>query len=229
MLVAAAVCPHPPLLVPPLASGAALELDEVRERCRAAVGALAAALPDLLVVVGDDGGVRATSFAPWGVDVPIDVPEPLPPALLVGGWLTRGHVRSFVAVSPELDPAECAALGAELAGAADRVAMLVMGDGSARHTEKAPGFLDPRAAAYDQKVATALGTADTAALLALDPAEASSLLVAGRGAWQVLAGAAAGADLTPEQAFFAAPYGVGYHVVTWTKGESGVTSANSGR
>lgn len=228
-LVAAAVCPHPPLLVPELASGAAAEMDEVRERCRSAVAGLAVARPDLLVVVGADLGPRSTSFAPWGVDVPVDVPEPLPLPLLVGGWLTRGHVRSFVAVSPELDPAECAALGAELAEGADRVALLAMGDGSARHTEKAPGYLDPRAATYDEKVAKALGSADAAALLALEPAEADDLLVAGRGAWQVLAGAASGADLPSDQAFFAAPYGVGYHVVTWTKGEQGVTSANRGR
>jgi len=204
-------------------------MDDVRERSRSAVARLAAARPDLLVVVGADTGQRATSFAPWGVDVAVDVPEPLPLPLLVGAWLTRGHVRSFAAVSPELDAAECAALGAELADGADRVALLVMGDGSARHTEKAPGYLDPRAAAYDARVADALGAVDIAALLALDPAEADSLLVAGRGPWQVLAGAASVETVTAAESFFAAPYGVGYHVVTWTEGGIGVTSSNSGR
>src|SRR3954452_7943849 len=215
-LVAAAVCPHPPLLVPELASGAAAEMDDVRERCRSAVARLAAAHPDLLAVGGADLGPRATSFAPWGADVAVDVPEPLPLPLLIGAWLTRGHVRSFVAVSPDLDAADCAALGAELADAAERVALLVMGDGSARHTLKAPGYLDPRAAAYDARVAESLRAADSATLLGLDPAEAESLLVAGRGAWQVLAGAAATAHLTAEAAFFEAPYGVGYHVAIWT-------------
>jgi hypothetical protein len=214
-LVAAAVCPHPPLIVPELASGAAAEMDDVRDRCHSVVARLAAARPDLLVVVGVDLGPRATSFAPWGVDVPVDVPEPLPLPLLVGAWLTRGHVRSFAGLSPELDAGECAALGAELADAADRVALLVMGDGSARHSQKAPGYLDPRAASYDVEIADALGSADSAALLALDVAEADSLLVAGRAPWQVLAGAAAGTVMTAEQAFFTAPYGVGYHVVTW--------------
>ena len=215
MLVAAAVCPHPPLLVPELASGAASEMHDVRERCQAAVKALIATAPDLLAVIGADVGPRSTSFAPWGADVRVDVPEPLPLPLLVGGWLTRGVVRSFVAVAPDLDPAECATLGAELATAANRVALLVMGDGSARHTEKAPGYLDPRAAPYDVRIAAALGSADTSALLALDPAEADDLLVAGRAPWQVLAGAAQGGTLRPEGALFAAPYGVGYHVVTW--------------
>src|SRR3954471_10802957 len=192
-------------------------MDDVRERCRSAVAQLAAAHPDLLVVVGVDLGLRASSFAPWGVDVDVDVPEPLPLSLLVGGWLTRGHVRSFAAVSSDLDAAECAALGAELADAADRVVLLAMGDGSARHTEKAPGYLDPRAAAYDQRVGAALAEADIEGLLALEPAEAESLLVAGRASWQVLAGAASGSDLVPGPAFFSAPYGVGYHVVTWNK------------
>ena len=214
-LVAAAVCPHPPLLVPEVASGAAHEMDDVRERCYAAVKAVVATEPDLLAVVGTDIGPHATSFAPWGVAVTVDVPEPLPLSCLVGGWLTRGVVRSFVAVSPDLDATECAALGAELGTAADRVALLVMGDGSARHHEKAPGYLDPRAAPYDAEVADALGRADTDALLALDAAEADGLLVAGRAPWQVLAGAAQGAALVASSAFFAAPYGVGYHVVTW--------------
>jgi hypothetical protein len=214
-LVAAAVCPHPPLLVPELAAGAAAEMDDIRRRCHVAIDRLTGASPDLLAVVGTDDRPRATSFAPWGVDVSVDVPEPLPLSLLVGGWLTRGVVRSFVAVAPDLDASECAALGAELATAAERVALLVMGDGSARHHEKAPGYLDPRAAPYDVHVADVLARADTGALLALDPRDADDLLVAGRAPWQVLAGAAQGRELRAEDAFFAVPYGVGYHLVTW--------------
>ena len=215
MLVAAAVCPHPPLLVPELASGAAAEIDGIRARCVSAVERLFSAGPDLLLVVGADIGLRATSFAPWGVDVSVDVPEPVPLPLLVGGWLTRGRLRSFAGISPELDAADCAALGAELASAAGRVALLVMGDGSARHSEKAPGYLDPRAAPYDAGVAAALAAVDLDALLALEPAEAEELLVAGRAPWQVLAGAARGASLTADQASLSAPYGVGYHLVIW--------------
>ena len=52
MLVAAAVCPCPPLLVPEVAAGAAPELDTARAACADALGVLAAARPDLLVVVG---------------------------------------------------------------------------------------------------------------------------------------------------------------------------------
>ncbi|NEB18392.1 hypothetical protein G3I46_18060, partial [Streptomyces coelicoflavus] len=52
MLVAAAVCPCPPLLVPEVASGAAPELDAARAACTDALGVLAASRPDRLVLVG---------------------------------------------------------------------------------------------------------------------------------------------------------------------------------
>lgn len=52
MLVAAAVCPAPPLLVPEVAAGAAAELDAARTACSDALAVLAASRPDLLVVVG---------------------------------------------------------------------------------------------------------------------------------------------------------------------------------
>ncbi|MGZ4480352.1 MAG: class III extradiol dioxygenase subunit B-like domain-containing protein, partial [Nocardioidaceae bacterium] len=77
MLVAAAVCPHPPLLVPGLASGAAAELDDLRTACDAAVQRVAQADPDLVVVVGDAPAVGPFpedawgSLAGYGVDVAV--------------------------------------------------------------------------------------------------------------------------------------------------------------
>lgn len=218
MLVAAAVLPHPPMLVPALASGAAPELDELRTRCGDALAAVASAGADVTYLVGGDAGPRATSFAPWGVDEPVDVPEPLPLALLVGAWLTTGTPRSFVAVGDDLDSAECAALGDQLARSAPRVALVVMGDGSARHSEKGPGYLDERAAGFDEDVAAALLKGDRQALLSVDPALARELLVAGRASWQVLAGAAGTRAASPrvDNAWHEAPFGVSYHVFTWT-------------
>ena len=217
MLVAAAVLPHPPILVPAVAAGAAAELDELRDACRRAVKAVAASSPDVTYLVGVDSAPHATSFAPWGVDEPVDVPEPLPLPLLVGAWLTAGTSRSFVVVADELEPQECAELGAELAGSAGRVAIIAMGDGSARLSEKAPGYLDDRAAGYDDAAARALRQADAEALLGLDPWLARDLQVAGRAPWQVLAGAATALDPSlVEDLWHGAPYGVGYHVVTWS-------------
>ncbi|HBF82487.1 MAG TPA: hypothetical protein DD420_21920, partial [Streptomyces sp.] len=79
MLVAAAVCPCPPLLVPEVAAGAAPELDAARAACADAVGVLAAARPDLLIVTGaagpeDEGAFPAGSsgsFAGFGVDLTV--------------------------------------------------------------------------------------------------------------------------------------------------------------
>jgi hypothetical protein len=203
------------MLVPSLASGAAAELDELRAKCRDALTTVAAVAADITFVVGLDDGPRAMSFAPWGVEEPLDVPEPLPLALLVGAWWTAGTQRSFVAVADDLNAADCADVGAELAASAARVSLLVMGDGSARHSEKGPGYLDERAAGFDDGVADALRRADAQALLALDVTLARELQVAGRAPWQVLAGAAADRQWSVTTAT-STPYGVAYHVASWT-------------
>ncbi|WP_035945757.1 hypothetical protein, partial [Knoellia flava] len=71
--------------------------------------------------------------------------------------------------------------------------MLVVADGSARRTEKAPGHLDPRSHEVDDVIVAALrGAADGGldGLLTLDTNLCADLLVAGRAPLQVLAGAA---------------------------------------
>ncbi|WP_432752612.1 class III extradiol dioxygenase subunit B-like domain-containing protein [Streptomyces sp. JL2001] len=235
MLVAAAVCPCPPLLVPDVATGAAPELDAARTACADAVGLLAASRPDRLFVVGPaDEGARgvfpagsAGSFAGFGVDLSVRLGDgpagerPLPASLAVAAWLLEraawtGAPVEGLGVGEPLEAARCAATGRELAASAERVALLVMGDGSACRTLKAPGYLDDRAAGFDAEAARALGTADTAALLALDEDLAHTLKVAGRAPWQVLAGAAAGTGLDGRLLYEDAPYGVGYFVAAWS-------------
>lgn len=84
MLVAAAVCPCPPLLVPEVAAGAAPELDALRAACTDALGVLAASRPDLLVVVGPaEKSGRGThpegsrgSFGGFGVDLDVCLGRP---------------------------------------------------------------------------------------------------------------------------------------------------------
>lgn len=214
-LVAAAVVPGAPLVVPSLASGAAPELDVVRDECARAVDAVFATSPDVVYVVGADSSPHATSMQPWGAHVAVDVPEPLPLACLVGGWLTRGRSRSFVVVDPSLDRDECAELGRELADSAGRVGLVVVGDGSSRHTEKAPGYIHPQASSYDDRLSLVFRDADIGTLLGLDRGEAAELWVAGVPTWQVLAGAASGRDWQAT-ASLSVPYGVGYHVASWT-------------
>ncbi|MER7581265.1 class III extradiol dioxygenase subunit B-like domain-containing protein [Kitasatospora sp. NPDC097691] len=232
MLVAAAVCPCPPLLVPEVAAGAATELDALRAACDEALAALVAAGPQLVVVVGTgaeaevwtEGG--AGSFHRYGVPLVAKLPgervegPELAPSLTVGAWLLeRAGVTlpTHACAVPADAPADrMLGLGQGLAGLADRVALLVLGDGSACRSVKAPGYLDERAEGFDAALAAALGSADLPALAGLDAGLAAELKAEGRAPWQVLAGAAEGAGLTGRLGYQEAPYGVGYFVASWS-------------
>ncbi|MEV4438488.1 class III extradiol dioxygenase subunit B-like domain-containing protein [Streptomyces sp. NPDC049577] len=237
MLVAAAVCPCTPLLVPEVAAGAASELDALRAACLDAVAVLAAARPGRLVVVGaaEQPGRgpfpqgSTGSFRGFGVDRPVRLgtgddtagERELPLSLAVAAWLLE---RTAWATSPveglgvgePLEPERCLTAGRELAERDERVALLVMGDGSACRSLKAPGYLDERAEAFDAGTARALAAADTGALAGIDAQLAHELKAAGRAPWQVLAGAGEGAGLRGALLYDEAPYGVGYHVAAWS-------------
>ncbi|MEU8130768.1 hypothetical protein AB0B68_26455 [Micromonospora sp. NPDC049049] len=235
-LVAAAVCPHPPLLVPEVAGSAAPELDDLRAACDTAVRRLLTTDPDIVVLVGTGpvtGPIRTPatgSLQPWGVDldVPLVPGQPdrgavLPLSLTIGAWLLARHETrppvTAVQVAADAGPAELAVLADEVGAAGDRVASLVLGDGSACRGEKAPGYDDARALPYDQRVAEALADADLDALLDLDPVVSTELKAAGRAPWQVLAGAAraAGGGWRGELLHDSAPYGVAYFVASWER------------
>ncbi|MFD0251695.1 class III extradiol dioxygenase subunit B-like domain-containing protein [Streptomyces sp. NPDC127113] len=240
MLVAAAVCPCPPLLVPEVAAGAAPELHAARAACTDALGVLAAARPDRLVVVGpaDSAGPEIYpqgtpgSFRGFGVDLDVRLgPDTgaatpaagseLPYGFAVGAWLLARTGWSHapvegVGVGEDLPAERCAAVGRELAGRAGRMALLVLGDASACRTLKAPGYLDERAAPFDAAAGRALGAADVTALAGLDVALARQLKVSGRAPWQVLAGAAGDTGLSGTLLYEDAPYGVGYVAAAWS-------------
>jgi hypothetical protein len=224
VLTAAAVCPHPPLLVPEVASGAAPELDSLRAACAEAVRRLISAA-DLVVVVGsaahtrDFGTDPAGSLRPYGVDLTLGEGDPvLPLSLTIGRWLLGGRTARYRSVAEDASPESCARLGAEIAASSGRAGLLVMGDASACRTQRAPGYLDERAAGFDAGVAEALAGADAGALARLDPGLAAELLAAGRAPWQVLAGAAGEAAFTGALLADEAPYGVGYLVASWLSG-----------
>lgn len=138
-LVAAAVCPHPPLLVPEVAGAASAELDELRAACAGAVARLLAAEPDRIVMIGCGpatatfGAAEHGSFHRYGIHrrVPLSPadagdrtdaaaagPARLPLSLTIGAWLLdragTALPRSAVAVAADEPAARCAALGAGL-------------------------------------------------------------------------------------------------------------------
>jgi hypothetical protein len=235
MIVRAAVCPSPPLLAREL-TGRAEILPDLRDACAAAVAHLLAATPDVVAVVG--GGQETAS---WDPEDRLDlsayaagyVPSParalaaggdgkpsLPLAVGIGALLLddAGYAgpRILQAVDESAPADACLRLGRDLAGASPRVALLAVGDGSARRGRAAPGYLDERAVPFDDAVQRAVREGDMAALAGLDPDLARDLMATGRAAWQVLAGACDGAfdgaRPAAEIRYAADPFGVAYLV-----------------
>jgi hypothetical protein len=239
-------------------TGRAEVLPDLRAACAGAVGFLTAAAPDVIAVVGPDaetaswdpgGRLDLAAYAPAHAVPPGSTSGPrggrgggaaavaLPLSLGIGARLLdeAGYTgpRALHGIGALAEPGHCLRVGRQVARSAPRVALLAMGDGSARRSISAPGYLDERAAPFDAAVERAVRDADLAALAAVDPALAADLMAGGRPAWQVLAGAlgAAGADDDPpriaadgdgpppgriqaEVLYCDAPFGVGYLVAT---------------
>jgi hypothetical protein len=230
-----AVLPQPPLLVPELVGGPDPDAAKLRESCLQIAARLAGAATNW-VAVGAGAAPAALAradvgtFADFGVDVEVRLgssadaePDPsMPLPALIAGWLrgSAGADEVQVRILAADTPADgCRRYGARLAeefGGADPVGLLVLGDGSHRHGERAVGRPDERAGGFDDAVSAALAAADPSALLDIDADLARSLGAAGRVPWQVLAGVAetigswrcVGHDL-------AVPFGVAYHLAEW--------------
>ncbi len=226
MITAVALCPHPPLLLREL-GGAADPVADLRAAAVAAVRAVTAGA-DSVVVVGP-----ADAAGDWDPATPADVRRfgttaaptrsGLPLSLAVGarllaeaGWGGRVVLRAtgWDASADELEH-----LASALREGDRRTALLVLGDGSARRGEKAPGYLDDRAFPFDDALAKALADGDAVALRDLDADLARDLMVLGRTPLRLLGTVAAGsagagavdADLTYRDD----PFGVTYLVATW--------------
>jgi hypothetical protein len=201
MLAGIAFVPSAPLLLPDLGGGP----EDLRSACRQAISALGDV--DDLVVLGAaspagwrTGFIDATAYGAPGP--PSRQPLPLP--LAVGSALVGERTHLLLAVAGDAVAVE------------RRTGLVVVGDGSAKRTEKAPGHYDPRAGAFDASVASALAAGAPQALLDLDAALAEELMVGGLTAWRSAAATALGADWTGSVLYADAPYGVGYLVATWT-------------
>ena len=161
-----------------------------------------------------------------------------PVALVPGVLALLPEHASLLDPVPDLRTA-CAAVVAELgprvqvvaAGAGERVArhlvaqagatvvtddptgVLVVGNGSAMRTEKAPGHFDERAEAYDETLRELLVGPDPAGLAGIDTELGAELWA------DVDCLVALGGLLTPEHRadvrYDAAPYGVQYWVICW--------------
>jgi hypothetical protein len=137
--------------------------------------------------------------------------------LAVGRSALTGHPLPWIlqGIEHRAPTSDCGALGRRIAARPGRTALLAVADGSARRGEKAPGYIDPRAEGADAHIADALDSADPDALLALDAGLCEDLLIAGRAAWQVMAGACDGTPWLARTLYHGDPFGVTYRVVTW--------------
>lgn len=95
-------------------------------------------------------------------------------------------------------------------------ALLVVANGSAARSQKAPGHLDERAYAFDEAIADALVRGRPRDLTTLDPSLAAELWCDDVLTWQHLGSLATAPVGAVEVDYDGDPYGVRYWVVRWT-------------
>jgi hypothetical protein len=225
VLTAVALVPSAPVVVPQLVGGAAAEVADLRQAMRAATSAL----PDRWLGIGvgsADQVVRpeaAGSFAGYGVDVRVGLSPSandfadLPLSALMTGWL-RAEVRPQALAEVHVfgrdhTTAHAVQRGRDLRSTIDArdepVGVLVVADGVTTLTPTAPGGHDPDSVAVQAELDDALAAGDVAALAELPQS------IAGRVAWQVLAGLAGAGPRSVKELYRGAPYGVGYFAGVW--------------
>jgi hypothetical protein len=173
-----------------------------------------------------DGRLNLAAFAPAldPRDGPVAGSGPLLPLPLGLGvrLLDEGGYREprlLQSVSHDEPAADCLRLGARLRRLRDRGGLLVMADGSACRTLRAPGSLDPRAAAFDATIERSVRDGDLGPLRAMDQDLARDLLATARPGWQVLAGAMPGPAPATEILYADDPFGV-FYLVAWLAGSA---------
>jgi hypothetical protein len=225
MIVSAVLCPSPPLLVSEL-SGPDPFAAELRDACSTAVTTLIDSSPDLIAVVGP-----ADHTVTWPADAQLDlaaygglprppVKQPAPLAVGLGAMLLdqAGYdgPRLLQSVAHDEQLPRCLHLATRLHSSAARIGLLVVADGTARRTLKAPGYFDERAALFDAEIERCVSIGDLAALHDLDQTLAQDLMATGWSALQVLAGTLDGRQVNTKVVYAAAPFGVGYLVAVVT-------------
>jgi hypothetical protein len=222
-VTAVVLCPHPPLLFRELA-GSTDPAADLRAVCRSAVADLVAGAERVVVVGGADAEVAGEHpVAPpdvrrFGTTTPREPRPDAPPlSLAVGlrlleeaGWTGPTVLR---AVPWDLDADGARDLAEDLRSPG--TAVLVLGEGSTRRGQSAPGFLDERAFGFDDALADAVAGGDAPALLDLDERLAADLMVLGRAAFRVLGALGEPAPVTARLLHRGDPFGVTYLVAHW--------------
>jgi hypothetical protein len=185
----------------------------------ALVPGVLALLPEYASLADPVAELRATCLAAVGWLV--DGGEPVSVVADAQGRRVAEHLLAvsggLVSTGSTSDPRGSTDGGAADGGATGAGSVLVVANGSARRGEKAPGYLDERAAGFDGALGAALSGPDPAALAGLDVVLAEELLVGNVAGLRAL-----GEMLTPGHRasvdYDAEPFGVQYWVMRWACG-----------
>ncbi|MDP2014217.1 MAG: hypothetical protein Q8L05_08340 [Actinomycetota bacterium] len=226
MIVGAVFIPSSPLLL------ADVDVEGLLDDVRAAsIELLSEFLPDArqIIAIGsadetawfDEGGIGTSKGLGGHADFSIGAgTATLPLALTIAAFVLEaaGADQPILALSvgKQTTSTERGLIAQEVqARAADvPTVLLVVGDGSATRTEKAPGYIQPDALNFDAVVSAALAAADFQTLVEITQEQAERLWCQGLPAWQVAA--LAGQHLKQgELALETAPFGVNYLVASW--------------
>lgn len=222
-IVSLILCPHPPLLLREL-GGLADPVAELREACRAVLVEALAESPDRVVVVGGADTAGSWDDEPgfdvrrWGTTV-ARTGSATPLSVGVGrrlldeaGWTGPTEL---LTVGWDGGADELEALRARLAGRDERTVLLLLGEGSARRGQAAPGFLDERAFGFDDALASAIADGDAGALRGLDAELARELMAEGRAALRLMGALAGDGPASAELRYRDDPFGTSYFVARW--------------
>lgn len=195
---------------------------------------IASDAPHLVVIVGIGDATRTFSRSGaygsllsngvfwrygWGQDA--DDADPLPLSLTLGYWLLSESSTGMIvcdvayqAVDFGASRQDCLSLGRELAGRAERVSMIVMGEGSSCMTATARARDADRAKRNDDEIVRVLECGDSAALARIDARQFGGTAT-GRAAWWVLAGAADRRSFEGRLHADCSPAGQRYFAASW--------------
>ncbi|WP_154402917.1 hypothetical protein [Nocardioides speluncae] len=204
----AAVVPMAPLLLPG-ESGLVDPMTDLRKTAVETVADLAEGLDALAVLV--PSGI---------VGAPEDYRRPSGRAgsgPLAAQVATELLALAEVAVPTEIVPITEPSTGPPLT-CLEGHGLLVLGDGTACRGQAAPGHLDERSFAFDDRLAEALAAGDGTALAGLDQQLAAELMVTGRHTFAALGRAIPKASRA-ELRYRDDPFGLTYFVALWRSSE----------
>lgn len=205
------IVPASPALIPAV-SGRTPELEDVRTAAGVATRQLVTTGPGRVVVVAEAAHeadeTAAVDLREYGVTAASAPALPLPVGYASAAWLLdeAGWDGPRVYTRPgSID-------------LADDDGIVVVADGTACRSERAPGHLDARAEDVDDRLSSALAAGDLRVLDDLDDTTVRELMVGGFRALGWLRAAASDQSVSAELDYDGAPLGVGLWVARWVWG-----------